>query len=435
MSLKNLAAFNFHRISSGRLQTKCSESLFELDLEISAANQAHIAPRSASFANLRIGTWAIAWQLLGNCRFATMSGKMAEFCQQHYSATENGTRLQAVTANQSEIAHLRVVAANHTGTRGKSFKTVVDQMRYRFEHKINQVHRSALRLTTIHNTTPMVPMVLCMWNIAWGEPGVSENDGCAGLAAFCFIGGVFVIDPDDYVNLASDLCIDWAGAFLVTAGLVLIIFVLGQGENAPQQWATPYIIALLIVVVFLMVLFIFWQRYLENSHNLSEPPRDCLILPPIMKVTLWKRSHWCYVGIMTIVLFNWSTFMGLQVNNIPYVPIMMCGMLMVPHFWTMLCYQDYMGFTPITTAVWLLLQFITSIFPDIFVMFIVAHLPVVLLLAGTLIMSIAALFTLSSWMLLTVTYWVFGFPSTVLSTIFVVKVLLPQEQSVWGGVS
>ncbi|KIY53663.1 putative efflux transporter [Fistulina hepatica ATCC 64428] len=246
----------------------------------------------------------------------------------------------------------------------------------------------------------------------------------AGLAAFCLIGGIFVIDPDDYVNPDSDRRIDWAGSFLVTAALVLIIFVLGQGENAPQQWATPYIIALLIVGVFLMVVFIFWQRYLENLHSLPEPPRGRLIPPPIMKVTLWKRSHWRYAGIMTIVLFNWSAFMGLQ-------------------FWTMLYYQDYMGFTPIATAVRLLPQFVTGIILNIFVAFVVARLPVVYLLAGgTLITSIAAL--LFALVEPEVTYWAFGFPSTVLSvfgadfvfaagTLFVAKVSLPQEQSVSGG--
>lgn len=33
--------------------------------------------------------------------------------------------------------------------------------------------------------------------------------------------------------------VDWIGASLITVGLVLIMFVLGQGELAPQGWKTP----------------------------------------------------------------------------------------------------------------------------------------------------------------------------------------------------
>lgn len=36
----------------------------------------------------------------------------------------------------------------------------------------------------------------------------------------------------------EDRRVDWLGAFLVTAGLVLVVFVLSDGEVAPRQWAT-----------------------------------------------------------------------------------------------------------------------------------------------------------------------------------------------------
>jgi predicted MFS family arabinose efflux permease len=60
----------------------------------------------------------------------------------------------------------------------------------------------------------------------------------AGLTMLCFIGGVVSIDEDVPSN-EVDKRVDWIGAFLVTAGLVLIVFVLGEGEYAPQQWRTP----------------------------------------------------------------------------------------------------------------------------------------------------------------------------------------------------
>jgi MFS family permease len=60
----------------------------------------------------------------------------------------------------------------------------------------------------------------------------------SGLAVVVLTSGLFSIDAD-LPSKETDKRIDWIGAFLVTTGLVLIIFVLGQGEIAPRQWATP----------------------------------------------------------------------------------------------------------------------------------------------------------------------------------------------------
>ena len=60
----------------------------------------------------------------------------------------------------------------------------------------------------------------------------------SGLAVVVLISGLFSIDAD-LPSKETDKRVDWIGAFLVTTGLVLIIFVLGQGEIAPRQWATP----------------------------------------------------------------------------------------------------------------------------------------------------------------------------------------------------
>lgn len=59
-----------------------------------------------------------------------------------------------------------------------------------------------------------------------------------GLTALCFIGGLVSIDPDVH-STEADRRVDWLGAALVTSGLVLVVFVLGQGEVALQRWATP----------------------------------------------------------------------------------------------------------------------------------------------------------------------------------------------------
>jgi len=51
------------------------------------------------------------------------------------------------------------------------------------------------------------------------------------------IGGAFSIDRDQ-VSTEVDKRVDYIGAFLVTAGLTFIVFVLSDGSIAPQGWAT-----------------------------------------------------------------------------------------------------------------------------------------------------------------------------------------------------
>ena len=58
-----------------------------------------------------------------------------------------------------------------------------------------------------------------------------------GLCFLCFLGGLIYID-NDVPSEEVDKRIDWLGAFLATGGLVLIVFVLSQGELASQGWAT-----------------------------------------------------------------------------------------------------------------------------------------------------------------------------------------------------
>ncbi|TFY77725.1 hypothetical protein EWM64_g6287 [Hericium alpestre] len=90
----------------------------------------------------------------------------------------------------------------------------------------------------------------------------------AGLCGLGTIAGLISIDADE-PSTEDDKRIDWLGALLITAGLVLVIFVLSDGELAPQKWRTPYIIVLLILGVLLVVAFVFWQLYLERVQEAS----------------------------------------------------------------------------------------------------------------------------------------------------------------------
>ena len=71
----------------------------------------------------------------------------------------------------------------------------------------------------------------------------------SGLTILCIIGALLFIDRD-HPSTEEDRRIDWLGTFLVTAGLVLIIFVLSDGEIAPNKWSTPCKLFLLNLIYF-----------------------------------------------------------------------------------------------------------------------------------------------------------------------------------------
>ncbi|KAI0788402.1 hypothetical protein C8Q74DRAFT_1367130 [Fomes fomentarius] len=53
----------------------------------------------------------------------------------------------------------------------------------------------------------------------------------------------------------ADKWVDWLGVLL----------------SSPNGWKTGYIIALLMIGVFLVVLFILWERFLENIYSSADP--------------------------------------------------------------------------------------------------------------------------------------------------------------------
>lgn len=60
----------------------------------------------------------------------------------------------------------------------------------------------------------------------------------AGIAVLIAIGGALTVDADQPSD-EEDRRVDWVGSTLITAGLVLIIFVLSDAAIAPRGWRTP----------------------------------------------------------------------------------------------------------------------------------------------------------------------------------------------------
>lgn len=245
----------------------------------------------------------------------------------------------------------------------------------------------------------------------------------AGLSALTLCGGALTMPPDK-VDLEADRRVDWIGAALVTAGLVLIVFVLGQGEIAPQRWKTPYIIASLIIGVLLVAAFLAWEHHLEKALDDPNRPKSIWTPPPLMKLSLWARANGRVAVVLAIAFLNWAGFLSWSL-------------------WAQLYYQNYLQLTAIHTMVRFIPMFITGILCNFFVALVVSRLPLVIfVVSGTLITGGAAmLFALIN---PSATYWAFGFPSTVLivfgadfvysaGTIFLAKIANHGEHSVVGA--
>ncbi|KAF9223213.1 efflux transporter [Gyrodon lividus] len=243
----------------------------------------------------------------------------------------------------------------------------------------------------------------------------------AGCAALCFIGGLMSFSPD-VISSEVDRRVDWIGAFLVTSGLVLIVFVLGQGPIA--GWGTPYLIVLLIIGVILVGMFLVWEHHLEKALDSPNKLKSVWTPPPLMRLSLWARAKGRMAVILAIAFLNWSGFLAWTL-------------------WIQLYYQNYLGLTPVQSMVRFIPMFVMGCMCTFFVAMVVSKLPlVVFVVSGTLI-------TASACVLLALidpaaTYWAFGFPSTTLvvfgadfvysaGSIFVAKIALPHEQSVAGA--
>ncbi|KDQ58837.1 hypothetical protein JAAARDRAFT_127904 [Jaapia argillacea MUCL 33604] len=245
----------------------------------------------------------------------------------------------------------------------------------------------------------------------------------AGLTALCLIGGIISMDAD-IPSTETDARVDWIGAALVTVGLTLIVFVLSDGEIAPNGWKTPYIIVLLILGVLLVVAFLFWQRYLESVLDDPNAKYSKWTPPPLMKLSLWKRAKGKMAVMLWVAFLNWSCFLAWN-------------------FWVQLYYQDYLRLSPVLTMVRLLPMFLTGIVCNFIVALVVGRVDVVfLIVTGTLFTGCAAIFFAA--INPSAPYWAFGFPAAIISvfgadftfasgTLFVAKVALPHEQSLAGA--
>ncbi|KZO95200.1 efflux transporter [Calocera viscosa TUFC12733] len=235
----------------------------------------------------------------------------------------------------------------------------------------------------------------------------------AGIATITLVGAFLTFPPD--APLAEDRRVDWLGAFLITVGLILFTFVLGEGEIAPRGWNTPYIIALLIIGLLMIGGFIGWEYYVE-FHT---------ALPPLMRLSLWARAGGRFAAVQVIGFLAWSAFSTFS-------------------FWGTLYYQNYLGLPPIQTMLRFLPMSVTGFLVNVVFALVSGLMPAqFLIMIGCIGTGLAnllfAVINTSS------PYWAFGFPAAVVSvfgadfifassTLYGAKIARHHEQSLAGGI-
>lgn len=245
----------------------------------------------------------------------------------------------------------------------------------------------------------------------------------AGVSLACTILGFLVFEEDE-PSAEEDKRIDWIGAALITVGLVLIVFVLSDLPTARNGWKTPYIIALFLVGVLLVLLFVAWQHHLERRLEKPDLPRTCWTAPPLMKPSMWTRANGRFAVMQLIACVNSAAFA--------------CWLV-----WVQLYFQMYLGLSPIQTVPRMMPLLVMGIAAVFFIALAIGHIDVMYIVAtGTLMTGCANL--LFAVIDPKASFWAFCFPSSCLvalgadftfatGTLFVSKVSHPHEQSVAGA--
>ncbi|KAG8794647.1 hypothetical protein FRC17_008264, partial [Serendipita sp. 399] len=233
----------------------------------------------------------------------------------------------------------------------------------------------------------------------------------AALGTLVLLAGHFAMDPDSH-HTSEDKRVDWVGAFLVTSGLVLFTFALGDAPTV--GWSSPLIIGLLVTGPILIVIFLLWEYYLITHTS----------FPPLMPLNIWTRAEGRFAAMIGVASMEWACFTTLTL-------------------WATLYYQNYAKLSPMQTMLRFLPMPVTGIICNIVVALTVGAINGAYLLAlGTTATSLSAL--LFALIDPSASYFAFGFPAAVIcvmgadfvfacGTLFIARVALPGEQSVAGA--
>ncbi|PSR80163.1 major facilitator superfamily domain-containing protein [Coniella lustricola] len=153
------------------------------------------------------------------------------------------------------------------------------------------------------------------------------------LAVVVTVAGYLVIPPPIVVQGNQEgkvkATVDWIGALLITAGLMVLLFALTEGNVV--GWSTPWVPVLIVVSLILIAAFVLWQRRLEHQA----------VRTPLMKVSIFHNRRFsaamvimglffaCFNGYLIFVTYYFQDFQGhspIQ-TTLRFIPTGVVGLL------------------------------------------------------------------------------------------------------------
>lgn len=149
------------------------------------------------------------------------------------------------------------------------------------------------------------------------------------LAALVTVAGFFLIPPPPPTTTTTNATVDWVGAVLITAGLMLLLLALTEGNVV--GWATPWVPVLIVVAVLLVAAFVLWQRHLEKTARRT----------PLVKLSVFKSLHFsvamvvmflffaCFNGYLVFITYHFQDYQGLSAiqTTLRFIPTGVVGVL------------------------------------------------------------------------------------------------------------
>ena len=232
------------------------------------------------------------------------------------------------------------------------------------------------------------------------------------IYAFFFFAAWWTTPPDTEqmlggLNMETFVKFDLLGALLAVGGIAMFTASLTLAGDAPQGWATPYVIALLVVGIVLIAGFIYWQSVFRY---------------PLMPLRVWKDRNFTLV--VTVLCLGFYGFAG----NL---------------FWLTLMWQRINRLSPLMVAVHLLPAGIGGILVNVLAAMIMHQVSnrLIMIIGAVSAVVASALF---SAIYTSISFWALAFPALLFSVIsqdleftvtnmYVMSSLPRDQQSVAGG--
>ncbi|KAF8209116.1 major facilitator superfamily domain-containing protein [Mycena galopus ATCC 62051] len=129
-----------------------------------------------------------------------------------------------------------------------------------------------------------------------------------GLAALFVALGFCCLDQQPVSGTLYAYGLDWGGAALSTAGLVLLTYSLAASASAPHGWATPYIIGLTVGSLVILLMFRFHEIWCEKTGK-----------PVLIPLSIWRNVNTRMPATIGLVFFTWWNF-----NTLLYLCALYC---------------------------------------------------------------------------------------------------------------